>query len=228
MAKPNAPRNTMLPSGVAKLSRSAVYRNRGIFNKKKKATVAKPTVAATTKTKVVRGDKNGGSRVVPVKRASRFYPTEDVARPLVVRKSAAPAKLRSTITPGSVLIVLSGPHRGRRVVFLKQLPSGLLLVTGPFKLNGVPLRRIDQAYVAATSTKVDLSGLAVDAKFDDKYFKREKKEGEEKKVSETRVADQKSVDKAVLEAVSKVPQLAAYLRSSFTLTNGQYPHKLKL
>ncbi|MFX8358725.1 hypothetical protein ABTL39_19400, partial [Acinetobacter baumannii] len=40
-----------------------------------------------------------------------------------------------------------------------------------FKLNGVPLRRVNQAYVMATSTKVPLSGT-VDAKFNDNYFKR--------------------------------------------------------
>jgi len=54
---------------------------------------------------------------------------------------------------------------------LKQV-GDTILVTGPFKINGVPLRRINPAYVIATSTKVDLSkaDLSLD-KFDEAYFK---------------------------------------------------------
>lgn len=71
------------------------------------------------------------------------------------------------------------------MVLLKNLEQGVLLVTGPFKINGVPLRRVNARYVIATSYKIDLSGLdsaKVDEIASEKYFAREKskeKAGEE-------------------------------------------------
>lgn len=61
--------------------------------------------------------------------APKFYPGDDVDKPKV-KQVQNPAKLRSSIEYGTVLILLSGHFRGKRVIFLKQLESGLLLVTG--------------------------------------------------------------------------------------------------
>lgn len=67
---------------------------------------------------------------------------------------------------------MSGRHRGRRVVVLKSLQSGNLLVTGPYAVNGVPLKRVNPAYVIATSTRVGLEGVNVNV--DDAFFKRQR------------------------------------------------------
>lgn len=94
-----------------------------------------------------------------------------------VRKSIRPTKLRASLKPGTVLILLAGRFRGKRVVLVKDLDQGVLLVTGPFKLNGVPLRRVNARYVIATSTRVPLEGLdsaAIDKVSKPEYFAREK------------------------------------------------------
>lgn len=120
------------------------------------------------------------------------------------------------------------------------MPSGLLLVTGPFRLNGVPLRRVNQVYVIATTTKVDVSGVEVPDRLNDDYFKRKREhKGSRKsagdifadssksyKASEQRKEDQRVVDDEVMAAVGKVPDLRGYLRSTFSLQKGQYPHEM--
>ncbi|KAK9381646.1 60S ribosomal protein eL6 [Kockiozyma suomiensis] len=194
----------------------------------------------STVTKQIGGAKNGGSRAIPVNKASKWYPAEDIPAPKKVRKAARPTVLRASLVPGAVLIILAGRFRGKRVVLLKSLEDGTLLVTGPFKVNGVPLRRVNARYVIATSTVVSVESVDV-AKFTSAYFaheKKAKKEGEaeffgdeekkeKKTISETRVADQKAVDSALLAEIKKVPALKAYLASSFSLKKGDKPHLMK-
>merc|ERR1719389_733510 len=108
-----------------------------------------------------------------IKKASRYYPAEDVKKKLNNHNNTSKqTKLRKSITPGTVLILLAGKFKGQRVVFLKQLDSGLLLITGPYKVNGVPLRRVPQSYVIATQTSVDVSDVKVPAEVNDEFFKK--------------------------------------------------------
>ncbi|KAH6598829.1 hypothetical protein BASA61_002765 [Batrachochytrium salamandrivorans] len=236
-----APLNSSLIPGVSRLSRGSVYAKKGLFKKAKLVAPKKAEAAATTKSVPMKGTKNGKTRTVSLTKAPRFYPTEDVMLPKKSRKTHHAPTVRSSITPGTVLILLAGRFRGKRVVFLKALESGLLLVTGPYKVNGIPIRRVNQAYVIATSTKLDMSNVTVDAKFTDEYFKAAKDtkkkataaelfgEGEtgKKLIGAERLADQKTVDTQLVAVIKKTFKLNSYLRSTFSLSKGQYPHAMK-
>jgi large subunit ribosomal protein L6e len=222
-----ASRNKEVVRGVGRYGRSKMYHKRGLWAIK---------------------DKNGGSFPVHDKaavaevagvRAPKFYPADDVPKPLHKNKVINAPKLRSSISPGTILILLAGHFKGKRVVFLKQLESGLLLVTGPFKVNGVPLKRVNQAYVIATSTKVDISALDV-VKYSDGYFKREvtkkkkgesqffqaEKEEEEKTLPLEKIEDQKALDAKLVPIIEAVPELKSYLSARFGLKSGVKPHEL--
>merc|ERR1711977_472043 len=231
-----ASRNTIMTGGMSKLSRSAVYRKRALYKRKKVgAAPAAKVEAEKTKVKPIGGDKNGQERVVPVQKESRFYPTEDVKRPLRHRKTPGPSKLKKSLTPGTIVILLAGRHKGKRVVFVKDLQdSGLILVTGPYKVNGVPLRRVPQSYVIATQTKIDISGCDVDINAD--LFKRQKKakaasemfeeSSEGYSPSEERKALQEQVDETIIGEISKEPHLRKYMQQLFTLRKKQFPHQM--
>ena len=185
------------------------------------------------------GPKKAAKAAASTGKSARYYPADDVPRPKHSRskKQNAP-KIRASFTPGTVCILLSGRFRGKRVVCLKALESGLLLVTGPYKINGVPLRRVNQAYCIGTSTKIDVSGVDVSS-INDAYFARvaeKSADGEEgffandaakpAVVSDQRKADQKKVDAAVLKAVEATPLLKNYLGSNFTLGKHDRPHNM--
>lgn len=166
----------------------------------------------------------------------RFYPGDDVKKPLNKRVIRKPTRLRGSISPGTVLILLAGRFKGKRVVFLKQLPSGLLLVSGPFKVNGVPARRVNQAYVIATSTKINLPADLDTTKFDDAFFKSVEKvsakkdemfteESKPKELTAQYLQAQKTLDTKLVKTLT--PELKGYLGTRFSLNQGDRPHLMK-
>ena len=174
-------------------------------------------------------------------KVGKYYASDDTTQPKKRNHNPKSAKLRSSITTGTVLILLAGRHRGKRVVFLRQMPSGLLLVTGPFKTNGVPVRRVNQAYVIATSTKVAGIDGAVSAvsSLEDSYFKRSAQAVDSAEqefldagkvpavtIGDDRKALQQKVDAVVDGAVAKVDGLKDYLHARFSLSKADAPHEM--
>ena len=106
---------------------------------------------------------------------------------------------------------------------------------GPFSVNGVPLKRVNAAYVIATVTKVSLPKLPMD--IDDSFFAKEEADepaGEDKffaqtkkatETSEERKAAQKKFDTAIVGAL-KDDKLKGYLKATFTLQKGDKPHNM--
>jgi len=239
--------NPVLAPGVHRFGRSASYHKKGIWIKRKKP--AKKPIATKkplTIEKTIGGEKNGKVRRVAVIRSKRHHPTAERKKGAAKRIFESKTKLRGSLKPGTVCILLAGRHSGKRVVFLKQLTSGLLLVNGPFKLNGVPLRRINQRFVIATSTMLDVSKYALPQHLDDKYFRRNKavalKERQEQEgdifaapktgytVNDKRKNDQVVADKVLLDIIKAHPEkkmLMKYLGSPFCLSSGQYAHRMK-
>ncbi|KAL4917642.1 ribosomal protein L6e-domain-containing protein [Aspergillus aurantiobrunneus] len=183
-------------------------------------------------------------RLVPAQKAQRWYPVDDEPQPKKVRKALRPTKLRESLQPGTILILLAGRFRGKRVILLKHLDQGVLLVTGPFKINGVPLRRVNARYVIATSKRVDIGGVdsqALEKVSAPGYFTKEKKnekkteeaffkqgeKPEKKKVASARASDQKTIDQSILANVKKENFLGSYLAATFSLRNGDKPHEMK-
>jgi len=239
------PRNYALECGVYRFGRSKMYHKKAIYKfNKKKAVVKAGAPTPTFIEKPVKGAKNGDTRMVRVKRLRNDVPTLAKAAPgtSVNFFSKHKRSLRSTLTPGRICICLAGPHKGKRVVVLKQLASGLVLITGPMKLNGCPMRRINQIYLLATENALDVSAVKLPEHVNDDYFKHARAEKvkkadgdifttkkEEYKPSEQRKADQAAMDIELLEVIKKHPEAASlksYFKATFHLNKGQYPHKM--
>ena len=221
-----APRSTPpeLAASIGKLGRSATYKRRGLWAIKAKSGKW-PQHAPKAKAAEAAG------------KAPKFYPAEDAPKPLHKKTPGKRKALRASLVPGAVLILLVGRFKGKRVVFLKQLESGLLLVTGPYALNGVPVRRVNAAYVIATSTRVAVDGVDTSA-FTDAFFAKPPKDRSKSLAAEEffgkpapaktlpaeYVAAQAALDAALTGKMDE--DTKGYLKTRFSLRSGDKPHAM--
>lgn len=115
-------KNRDLGNGVLRWSRSQQYRRKGLYRllKSKPKRVEKPKVALTV-VKKIGGAKNGGERVVLLRKNKNYYPTKVSAKQRRTRNyfKKHPRYTRKSLQPGRVLILLAGRHQGKRVILLK-------------------------------------------------------------------------------------------------------------
>ena len=134
-------------------------------------------------------------------------------------------KTFSNLKPGSVLILLSQKLLGKKVILINTTESGLLVVTGPFSLNGISLRRVNKKYTIQSGAKLSEENfisptLILNSRlFNDEYFetlaKSKSKSFDHKKhnfVISHRIR-QNYIDKFIHEFLKKNFFLKAYLRT---------------
>mmetsp|Transcript_18311 Transcript_18311/g.20357 ORF Transcript_18311/g.20357 Transcript_18311/m.20357 type:complete len:226 (+) Transcript_18311:64-741(+) len=156
-------------------------------------------------------------------------------------------KVRKSLQPGTVVIILHGKWKAKRAIVLKAYnqigQSGFCLVTGPYSVNKVPITRVAQKFLIATKTCVDLAKFNLPEELEkESFFKKaasrmpEKSsedflEGEDAKRPQPKTTEeykkvQAKIDAQLVPIVEGVPHLKEYLATRFTLMRNQHPHKM--
>lgn len=78
--------------------------------------------------------------------------------------------------------------------------------------------KIDDSYFAKSSSKSRTSA-------EEEFFQNGKPK-EKEAFPEAKSTDQKNIDKAILDGLKKNTELVKYLKATFGLSKGQFPHQL--
>ena len=114
-----------------------------------------------------------------------------------IKADACPAKERKTresLAIGTIVIILDGEFKGKRAAVIADAGAGVVKVCG----IEVPVTEVDQDYLIATSTKLELAGV-----------------------------NEGNAVATVKAAAEKIPEMVDYLKATFSLKKGDRPHLMK-
>jgi len=146
-----------LTAGLTRRTRAGDYHQKGLWAVKAKNGGFWPVAEKKTPEVVEKKLKNGEVVYKLKNRNPHAFPLRKPTHKKAPKQNKPTT--RASLVPGRVAIILAGEKKGSRVVVLKTLASGLVLVTGPKRLNSVSLRRVAPAYLIATSVTVDLKSV---------------------------------------------------------------------
>jgi large subunit ribosomal protein L6e len=224
-------KTNLAPSIPAK-SRSASYHSKGLWAKKAKFgnkwPAAKPKTAKAAAHVTSEKKVKKGTRTVVRPRLPRNFTNQPDGTVRGSYASRVP-KIRASVAPGRVCIVLAGKYAGRRVVVVKALQSGLVVVTGPSSLNSVPLRRVNPTYLIATSVRLDFAKEKIYSilnknkdTINDKLFEREKgklRQAKKELTEEEKKARTEKIAAAKKEGTSAPKKIKTVLKQPRTSVN---------
>lgn len=124
-------------------------------------------------------------------------------------------KPRTDLEKGMICVVLEGKYEAKKVFFLKSLKNNMALCTGIKSVNGAAFFKIDEAYLFATSMKINIGDIDVDENNVLVIGKDKNVENMEIENSD----DLNKIESMILKEIEKIEFMKAYLATPFEIDN---------
>ncbi|AEA38705.1 60S ribosomal protein L6B (nucleomorph) [Cryptomonas paramecium] len=122
---------------------------------------------------------------------------------------------------GSIVIISFGKLRGKKAIILRTTKCQMFVISGPFSLNGISIRRIKPGHIITTRNRLDVDSVNTRI-FDDEYFiflKKSRKRGNQDLKNRLKMAHalrEIHIDRYLLNQISTNLFLKAYLKAKYT------------